>query len=81
MRLAWCDKIALIWAILLILFISFLQGPGGFEHSLRPENIGGGWGMLMWKLVAIPWIALRAIDLLTGGPARRRGVITVHRLP
>jgi hypothetical protein len=80
MRLAWCDKIALVWLLFLILAISFLQQPGGFENSLRPENIGGGWGALLWKLVAIPWLVLRGIDLLLGGPWRRRGVVTVHRL-
>jgi hypothetical protein len=79
MRLAWCDKAALIWAMIVVGGILFLQQPGGFERSLQAENIGE-WGNLLWRVVGIPWLVLRAVDLIAGGPARRRGVFTVHRL-
>lgn len=78
MRLAWCDKIAIFWAILLVLFIAALQRPGGFALSLQPENIVDGWGALLGKLVLIPWIALRVIDLVCGGPSRRGGSTVVR---
>ena len=77
MRLAWCDRVALGWAFVLILGVLFLQQPGGFERSLQSENIGE-WGNLLWRLVGIPWLALRGIDLITGGPWRRNGVFIVR---
>jgi hypothetical protein len=41
-----------------------LQQPGGFEHSLSAENIVGGWGTLLLKLVIIPWGFLRIVDAI-----------------
>ena len=76
----WADRVALLWAILLICAIIFLQGNGGFAHSLEPDNIMGGWGQLLLKLVVAPWAFLRFIDLILGGPARRSGRFIVRRL-
>lgn len=78
MRLAWCDKLALVWAMILVGMILFLQQPGGFERSLQSENVGEWWNLLL-RLVVVPWVILRGIDLVCGGPARREGVIIVRR--
>ena len=77
----WADRVALVWGFVLILFILMLQQPGGFENSLSAENILGGWGSLLFKLVVIPWGLLRIVDAMftrrSYGPSRgensRRG--------
>jgi hypothetical protein len=60
----WADRLALGWAVVLILIICALQQPGGFDNSLAADNISGGWGALVLKLVVIPWGALRIIDAI-----------------
>ncbi len=54
----WVDRLALVWAIVLIFAICALQQPDGFEHSLAASNIIGGWGSL------ILWFVLRVIDAM-----------------
>lgn len=77
MRLAWCDRLALIWGLVVIGAILFMQQPGGFERSLQAENIGE-WGNLIFRIILVPWLVLRIIDLLSGGPARRSGSTVVR---
>ena len=62
------DRLAIVWAIILVLLILFLQQPGGLEHSLDWGNLWGGWGALLFKLVIVPWFGLRmVVGLLTMG--------------
>lgn len=75
----WCDRAALLWAILLIAVILFAQQDGGFSASLSPENIVNGWLQILLRLVVVPWAALRFVDLITGGPARRSGRFVISR--
>lgn len=69
--MCWADRLAIFWAMLLIVAILILQPPGGFAISISPENIIDSWGALLGKLVLIPWLVLRVIDLLLGGPRAR----------
>jgi hypothetical protein len=56
----WVDKLALVWAIIVVLMILWMQQPGGFARSLQSENIGE-WGHLLFSVVAIPWGVLRVL--------------------
>lgn len=51
-------RLAIVWAVVLTALILFAQQPGGFSHSLDWENLWGGWGMLYFKLVFVPWLLL-----------------------
>lgn len=62
-RVSWADKLAVAWAIVLVLLILFLQQPGGLAHSLKSENIGE-WGHLLFLFVVLPWIPLRLLAAL-----------------
>jgi len=55
------DRLAIGWAIILVLLILFLQQPGGLDHSLDWGNLWGGWGKLLLILVVVPWFALRLV--------------------
>jgi hypothetical protein len=72
MRLSWCDKIAVIWGgILLLIMAAAWKGP---------QFMLSDWGVwyILWLVVGIPWLILRLVDLVTGGPGRRRGIITAR---
>lgn len=62
-RLCWADRVAMIWAIFLIIIGALLQIPWG-----------PSWGNIILYFIAPPWIFLRAVDLITAGPRRRRAV-------
>lgn len=82
MRLCWADKIALTWGALLFGFIFLMQQPGGFYTMFfTAYGWSAGTGPLIFKLILLPWLLLRGLDLLTGGPARRRGIPRVTVLP
>lgn len=62
--LAWCDALAIVFGVLMLLVTWF---EGGFRtHELWMEN---WWPLLRIELVV--WGVLRLIDLVTGGPWRR----------
>jgi hypothetical protein len=97
MRLAWCDKIAIVWGGALFLILacawqgpyfwwtearylpatSSLVGPATPLNEVFPPLWLGAWDF-GWRIVGIPWLILRLIDLVIGGPTRRRGVIVVR---
>lgn len=68
----WADRVALILVMLVVAILWLLAAPGAFVHSLLSLD------MLMnfWRPVLTPvlliWLILRAIDLIIGGPRRRR---------
>ncbi len=80
MRLAWCDKVALVWGGTLFLILACAwRGGWIFWYDGMPPIWLGAW-QFGWWLVGIPWLFLRFIDLALGGPARRRGVISARVL-
>jgi hypothetical protein len=68
--MAWCDKLAVIWFAFLFLLALLHSGlPIAIAHLFDPTT---------WAVVLVPWLFLRAIDWITGGPNRRRGRIHAH---
>ncbi len=81
MRLAWCDKIA---AGLLALIALALLLLGMTADTRYTASWAEAWLWIVWFLgthYVLPlWLFLRFIDLIGGGPWRRRGNFTVQRL-
>jgi hypothetical protein len=82
MKLCWCDRVGVGWAMLVLGLYFWIWGssPGGILSM--PD--GAATHVLL--VVVLPlWIALRLIDMMSGGPwnrmAQRRGEfkISVHR--
>lgn len=73
------DKAFIIFGVVLVILIVLAQHPGGFEESLRPDNIWDGWFKLLWKFVLLPWLVLRVLLLLLSG-GRHESVIFVERV-
>jgi hypothetical protein len=74
MRLAWCDALVLpVWVLVTFFAIAISLGA-------PPTSPGAGhtWFLLSLIIVLPLWLFLRAIDLATGGPARRRGSVVVR---
>ena len=67
LRLCWADRIAMVWAVIVVGGIMLLQGGDGVSQTAMPA-----YGELLTKIVAPVWIFLRLLDLITGGPRRRK---------
>lgn len=70
--MCWADKIGLFVYLAWVGFLYALTGLLPFDD----------WDRLKFSLLpTLPiWLILRFLDLITGGPARRRGQIIVRRL-
>lgn len=80
MRLAWCDKVALIWGgFLFVILAAAWRGPILLPSDQYPPLWLGAW-QFGWWIVGIPWLILRLIDFAAGGPWRRRGFIVARPL-
>lgn len=53
----WADRVAIAWAILLVLFILLLNG---MNPPLSLDALSE-WGKMLFILAGIPWLALRMI--------------------
>ncbi len=77
----WADRVACFWGLLFLLgwtlLISVSGGPAQIVPFLLEPHV-----LLMFLLaVGVPWLLLRALDFVFGGPIRRRGQVraTVYR--
>lgn len=73
MRFAWCDAVVLPVWVLVTLFAVFMSLGANATPGLVFPPFPTVWFELSLIIVLPLWIFLRAIDLATGGPARRRG--------
>jgi hypothetical protein len=76
--MCWADKIALILFALFAAALFFLGLTSG--HEFRWDLYLEILAPIGFKIFLPIWIVLRVIDLAGGGPARRRGQVTVHRI-
>ena len=67
LRLCWADRVAMIWAVIVVGGIMLLQGGEGVSQTALPA-----YGQLLTNIVFPVWIFLRLIDLITAGPSRRK---------
>ncbi len=65
MKLIWADKLAIFWATLVSLFFFCVNGREAILGMLSDPKA-------MFVLFGIPWIILRLLDWICGGPAARR---------
>ncbi len=66
-RLCWADRIAMIWAVIVVGGIMLLQGGSGVSQTGLPA-----YGQLLTNIVFPLWLFLRLIDLIAAGPTRRK---------
>lgn len=66
-RLCWADRIAMVWAVIVVGGIMLLQGGDGVSQTAMPA-----YGQLLTNIVFPVWIFLRLLDLITAGPRRRK---------
>lgn len=74
MGICWADRVVAAWA-LIVFAILILAGSGG-THGAEPlyvftHNANSGGLHALFILIGVPWLFLRGIDLLAGGPQRR----------
>jgi hypothetical protein len=77
------DRIGLGLVVLLAAFLFFIG-----ETGPNPKFLDGDWWQAYWdslflvslKFILPLWLVLRFADLVSGGPARRRGRFTVRPL-
>jgi hypothetical protein len=80
MRLAWCDKIGLAWGLFLAFVLAAAwKGTWLWWGDGLPPYWYGLWEF-GWRFVGVPWLALRLLDMVTGGPSRRAGQFIVRPL-
>lgn len=65
-RMAWCDRVAVAWWFLLFVV---METAWKGDHFILADR--GIW-YIFFLIVGIPWLALRCVDFIIGGPARRR---------
>jgi hypothetical protein len=82
MRLCWADKIPLALYLAAVAFLLFLGGTAKPPHDAAWFNAGVNimW-LIFYKFVAPLWIFLRLIDLLMGGPGKRRLPMVTYMPP
>lgn len=78
--MCWADKIAAVWAFVVVGIVVALQKPGGFVQSIDTEAGLGQWLRLFFVIILPVWAFLRVIDWASGGPDRRRGSVRAHLL-
>lgn len=61
--MAWCDKIGLCWVALLLIWPMLVSGP--------VEGAAAFFTIPVLRIAFAPWIILRVIDWIVGGPRRR----------
>jgi hypothetical protein len=66
-RLCWADRVAMIWAVIVVGGIMLLQGGEGVGQTAL-----AAYGQLLTNIVFPVWIFLRFIDLITAGSSRRK---------
>jgi hypothetical protein len=81
MRLCWADKIPLgmyLAVVAILLFLGLMSPP----HDAAWFNAGVNimW-LIFYKFVVPLWIFLRLIDLLMGGPGKRRLPMVTYMPP
>lgn len=79
LHICWAEKIPLfiLFAITLILLFAVTTGGTGLAGLGALIEV---LGIVLIKWLLPLWLILRVIDALLGGPSKRRGVFTVHRL-
>ena len=65
LRICWADRVAAIWAVVVLGVLYMLHAPG-----VAPS----AWGDVVLTLIVPLWIFLRLLDLIMGGPRRRKSV-------
>lgn len=80
MRLAWPEKAVLFIAIALgLLILGFGSVLNGSSPTYDWVDAAFAIEAHFAKIFLLPlWLALRTLDLLAGGPMRRRRVLIVH---
>ena len=66
-RVCWADKIALVWAAILWGGMALLANGHGQPADALDINVIKA----VLLLAGVPWLFLRVIDFLCGGPMRR----------
>jgi hypothetical protein len=66
--MCWADRLALLWALLVLAILTLMWAA---PHQSILDMPAAGWGDFA-KTVLVPWGFLRAADLISGGPMRRR---------
>lgn len=61
----WADRLALVWAVI-------VYGVLALVGAFAPENPGASNALHALFFVIPPWVILRLLDLMAGGPRRRR---------
>ena len=76
--MCWVDRVALGALVIIVAFFGVaavsVGGPGatmGGPSSLAPL-FSANFVRLLVMLIGVPWFVLRLLDLISGGPARRR---------
>lgn len=72
MKLCWADRAAVGWAILVFGALAFV---GAFGDEV-PSPASNAWHAFL-VFVLPPWVVLRVVDFVIGGPAKRRGQFRV----
>jgi hypothetical protein len=65
MKLIWADRIAIFWLILCSLLFFCLNGQEAISGMLSDPRA-------MFILFALPWLVMRLLDWVCGGPTARR---------
>lgn len=77
------DRIGLGLVVLFVLFLFFIGGVGPNDKFMDADWWTAFWD-IFWtiglKFILPIWLALRLVDAVSGGPARRRGRFTVRPL-
>lgn len=77
MRFCWADKLAILWAFVVMLAVVWVASPSYAAFHSAHSLFTIARGLLI--LVGPVWIFLRLVDWLIGGPRRRRDEIRVYR--
>jgi hypothetical protein len=65
----WADRVAIVW---LIIFATF---DAWAKINMTQSGIDDKFFVAIGVFVGIPWLFLRAVDWIAGGPARRKGQV------
>jgi hypothetical protein len=76
LRLCWADKIVLVPCLMWLIVIFMLGYDPNYSHS--PNNDPLNTLEFTAFIFGPVWLFARMIDLMIGGPGRRRGQIRAH---
>jgi hypothetical protein len=77
--MCWADKLGCLWGFFVYSFLFVFMAksdPRELYWFVTPDGL-----KLFFIVILLPWVALRLVDWLIGGPSRRSSRVRYYTIP